>query len=172
MSVHVSSFVWKHSETRLGDRLVLLCLADKADENGRNVFPSVRTIARETRLSERAVQLALKNLRDSGRITRAGKHVEWKTTMYEIRMDAEAEAGVVVEGGADIAPRGGADPSPTGGAGITPKPFLTAEPSFNPSSLEAVLSEGEPLGECLDCTRLGHQCDACRIGDEAFSLSR
>src|SRR5688572_23904285 len=45
VSIHVMSWVLKNSETRLGERLVLLVLADHADEAGKNAWVSVNTIS-------------------------------------------------------------------------------------------------------------------------------
>ena len=56
MSVHVISWVLSHSEERLGNRLVLIVLADHAAKDGSDAFPSVNTIAQEARMSKRAVR--------------------------------------------------------------------------------------------------------------------
>ena len=74
MSVHVTSWVLRHSPATLGDRLVLLVLADKADEDGTNAWPSVATIAAESRLSERQAQRCLRNLEQTGQVVRHGRH--------------------------------------------------------------------------------------------------
>jgi hypothetical protein len=42
--------------------IVLVGLANHADSEGRNAFPAVKTLARYTRLKERAVQYALRDL--------------------------------------------------------------------------------------------------------------
>lgn len=48
---------------------VLVGLANHADPDGRNAFPAVATLVRYTRLSERSVQYALRNLETLGLIT-------------------------------------------------------------------------------------------------------
>lgn len=58
MSLQLTNRVWEHSKARLGAKLVLLCLADHADENG-VAFPSVKRIADRTDMSERAVQSSI-----------------------------------------------------------------------------------------------------------------
>lgn len=45
MSVKVSSWVWEHSPVSRGDLLVLVALADHAQDNGAGAYPSVATIA-------------------------------------------------------------------------------------------------------------------------------
>ncbi len=62
MSVHAISAVLKHSRARLGDRLVMLVLADHADANGGNSFPSLPLIAAEALMSTRQVRRALQKL--------------------------------------------------------------------------------------------------------------
>ena len=48
---------------------VLVGLANHADPDGHNAFPAVATLVRYTRLSERSVQYALRNLEDLRLIT-------------------------------------------------------------------------------------------------------
>jgi hypothetical protein len=72
VSVHVLSWVFRYSSTTLSDRLVLLVLADHAEGDGGNSYPSVQTISREARLSPRTVQYSLRSLEHEGAITRAG----------------------------------------------------------------------------------------------------
>ena len=72
MSVHVISWVLRHSRETLGRRLVLIVLADHASQDGSGSWPSVKTIAAEACMSERAVQYALRDLEESGAIMRMG----------------------------------------------------------------------------------------------------
>ena len=53
--------VWQHSRAKNDARLVLLALADFADDGG-GAYPSVSAIAKKTLLCERAVQAGLKDL--------------------------------------------------------------------------------------------------------------
>lgn len=110
MSVHVLSWVLKHSPVDTpGHRLVLLVLADHANDDGTGAWPSVKTIANEAKQSERNVQYALRALEGEGRIRKAGKS-PYGTTIYD----------VLTKGGANLAPRD------VGGATVAPKP---SEPS-------------------------------------------
>ena len=68
MSVEAMSWVLNHSDTAGTEKLVLLGLANHADERGENAWPSVATLARYASVSERAVQYALRNLAAAGRI--------------------------------------------------------------------------------------------------------
>jgi hypothetical protein len=65
MSVAATSFVWERSEAEGADRLVLLALADFADENG-NCFGSWGKLEQKTRLSRATVARCLRRLQDSG----------------------------------------------------------------------------------------------------------
>lgn len=85
MSVHVTSWVLRNSKAELGDRLVLLVLADYAGEHGEEARPSVETISEETRLSERQVQRNLRRLEAEGRITQTGVHTSG-TRVYQVMM--------------------------------------------------------------------------------------
>lgn len=67
MSVHVLSWVFQHSEAEASERLVLLVLANFADDKGLS-WPGIPRIAREARLSERQVQRCLRNLEKAGSI--------------------------------------------------------------------------------------------------------
>lgn len=134
MSVHVLSWVLKHSEETLGRRLVLIVLADHAKEDGTCAWPSVETIANESRLSERQVQYALRGLEASSCISCTG-HTKKGTRVYSVNM-----------GGADIAPvngRGGAIYDSEGVQSIAPEPSL--EPSYtkepNGSFAQALVAE-------------------------------
>jgi hypothetical protein len=67
MSINVSNYVWKCE--KLIDAvqvLILLCLANHADHEGGNCWPSVQTIAREIRQNERTVRRGLRALELGG----------------------------------------------------------------------------------------------------------
>lgn len=85
MSVHVLSWVLKHSEARQGERLVLIVLADHARDDGSGAWPAHATIAQEARLSERQVIRCLANLERDGHIARQG-HSRAGTNVWAIQM--------------------------------------------------------------------------------------
>src|SRR5260221_11870649 len=74
MAVRVMAAVWKLSPSTVSapERLVLLNLAEPCNEHGRNAWPAVRTIARETSLTPRAVQKILPRLKLKGVIVSEG----------------------------------------------------------------------------------------------------
>lgn len=67
MSVYRLSAVWQHSKQTFGPLLVMLALADFADDTG-FCYPSVGTIALKSRLSKRQVQRILPRLIRSGEL--------------------------------------------------------------------------------------------------------
>ncbi|QND22555.1 hypothetical protein HB774_24085 [Rhizobium leguminosarum bv. viciae] len=65
MSIKVMSIVWSRAPVQGGDLLMLLALADNADENG-VAFPAVPYLASKARMTERNVQLCLRKLQRDG----------------------------------------------------------------------------------------------------------
>lgn len=70
----------------MGARLVLLVLADAAGPDGTDAYPSVATIAHHARLSERAVQYALRSLEADGLIEHVGPS-PYGTRNYTVKTD-------------------------------------------------------------------------------------
>jgi hypothetical protein len=67
MSIKIMSDVWEHSPSEGGRLLVLLALADHANEKG-TCWPKIKTLADRARLSERQVKRVLKELVNDGEI--------------------------------------------------------------------------------------------------------
>jgi len=67
VSIKVTNWVWARSESRNGARLVMLALADRADDKGL-AWPSIADLAERTRLSPRAVQKGITALVESGEL--------------------------------------------------------------------------------------------------------
>lgn len=76
--------VWKHAPVDQGTLLVLLALADAAEERSRTCYPGVETLALKARLSERQVQYCLQRLREVGIITVQRNASPVKTNLYRI----------------------------------------------------------------------------------------
>ncbi|MGH3415019.1 MAG: helix-turn-helix domain-containing protein [Actinocrinis sp.] len=62
MAISVMTWVWNHSRSRHGARLVLLAIADCASGDGGNAWPSNAELRRKSGLGERAVQASLAEL--------------------------------------------------------------------------------------------------------------
>lgn len=87
MSVRVITWVWDYSEARGIDRLVLLALADAADDGGR-AWPSVATLARKAAVAPRTVQRSLRTLAEMGELTLLQGGTGGKgTNTYRVRLD-------------------------------------------------------------------------------------
>lgn len=71
MSIKVTDRVWKHSSAIEGALLVLLAIADFADDNG-EAFPSIPTLARKARVSEQQVRNVIRRLVKAGELAVEG----------------------------------------------------------------------------------------------------
>ena len=65
MSIHVMSMVWRHGPEDRGELLVLLALADFADDDG-YCWPAMQTIADRARMTDRGVRKIVRRLEESG----------------------------------------------------------------------------------------------------------
>lgn len=65
MSVRMMSLVWE-MDLPTSEKMVLLVIADHADDDGENAWPSMATIARKASVSERQAQRLVKSLASSG----------------------------------------------------------------------------------------------------------
>lgn len=155
MSVQALAFVLEESPVDVPlHRLALLSLANHAHADGTGAYPSVATIARESKQSPRNAQYALRALEADQRIRRMGT-TSRGTTIWAVLMDARAAAAPYTNassrGGATVAPPPaapvagpGAQPVAPGGA-QPPAPEPSAEPSEPPSREGG--SEGHRLEE-------------------------
>lgn len=66
MSIAVMSQIFKKQMGSSSRKMLAVRLADFADDDGRGIWPSVATLARETDLSERTVQRLLRDFVDEG----------------------------------------------------------------------------------------------------------
>jgi Helix-turn-helix domain len=98
MSIKVMNLVWDRYPEGGSELLLILALADHADDAGDRVYPSVQTMARKTRMSERAVQYLLRRIQERGLLVLVepggGRN---RTARYRINIDR-------IENGANIAP--------------------------------------------------------------------
>ena len=76
MSIKVISWVREHAPTENPAELcILYSLADRANDDGQGCWPSVATMAEESRCSERTVQRHLRNLEQRGIIVRGDQRL-------------------------------------------------------------------------------------------------
>lgn len=78
--------VFEFSEARGNDRLVLLAIADEADDSGSNAWPSLLTIADKVRLPKRTVIRCIERLESSGEliVTRPERAVKGQSNHYVV----------------------------------------------------------------------------------------
>lgn len=86
MSVKVMGMVFDRYPNGGGEMLLALALADHAKHDGSSIFPSVSTLAKMTRQSERSVQYQLRKMEASGWLELVGKPSggRMKTREYRI----------------------------------------------------------------------------------------
>lgn len=108
MSIRVMSTVWSESRASGGELLVLLALADFAHDNG-VAFPSVQTLARKARLSERQTQRALASLVKKGELKVKKGAGPSGTNLYRVLLAVSLAGGDT--GGFEMVTPASPDPS-------------------------------------------------------------
>jgi hypothetical protein len=167
------SWVIEHAEVGGANLLVLLMVANHTMSDGTRAFPSVPTLARESRMSERQVQRILRALVQAGHLEvtskkRAGPKVY---RIAGMRGDILSPAVVTPKGGG-VTPR-----VPDGDVAVSPNPSVTVrEPSsramdacaachrrFGPGVTAAVVGrdpEDNLVSWCFDCEPSGRASNA------------
>lgn len=74
MSREAVDLVWKRSRAKGSNLLTVLVIANCADPEGRNAFPYPKYLAKESRLTERALRYILHKLEEAGEIA-----ITWNT---------------------------------------------------------------------------------------------
>lgn len=129
--------LWALDEAPVTDArhvLVLVALADHADDNGRGCWPSVTTIAARARCSVRTVHRALRELEAAGVIVRGDQSLvakfrkDKRPVVYDLSLSARGAslAGRSVSGVSSVTERG----DKPGRSGVSP---VSHKPSLNRS---------------------------------------
>ena len=87
MGVSMSTAVWKHAPYSGGELLVLLAMADFADDEGL-CWPSIPVIAQKARLEERHVYNVLRKLKADGTVSSKPGGGRGKRSYYWINPEA------------------------------------------------------------------------------------
>jgi len=92
LSIRVLNAIVESAPVHGGEYLLLICMARYAADDGGRVFPSISSLARDTRQSERAVHLQLRSLESKRLISRVGvsKH---STISYQIELGMLSTGG-------------------------------------------------------------------------------
>lgn len=85
MAISVSTWVWEHSESRHGARLVLLKIADSMRTEAGWAWPSVKELCGKTKLTERAVRAAISELEILGELEVQRNAAAGGCSRYRIR---------------------------------------------------------------------------------------
>src|SRR5262245_28912662 len=85
MSIKVMSYVWEHSTHKGSDLLLLLAIADHADDHG-VAYPSIARLMQKIRMSERNVQYGLRHLQKSGELAVVTGAGPGGTHLYQIKL--------------------------------------------------------------------------------------
>lgn len=68
MSIRCQTWVYEHSEATGNERLVLLAIADEADDDGTNGHPGIDRIAHKARVNKRTTMRCIDRLEAAGRL--------------------------------------------------------------------------------------------------------
>lgn len=85
------SWVWDHSRAAPTERLVLLAIADCANDAGSEAYPSMAALVQKTGLSDRSIQRALSALTDLGELRVIRNGGPKGANRYQVTMDANAD---------------------------------------------------------------------------------
>lgn len=129
MSVRKMAEVWEFSQHSGTHLLLLLAIADFADDNGR-AYPSVASLARKCRMKPRNAQTLLASLRESGELVIRNGEGPKGTNLYRIQplqKLAPLQDSAPLQGIA----RGGAKACANPLQGIAPKPSMNHQEPLN-----------------------------------------
>jgi hypothetical protein len=87
MSIRVQSEIWKHSKLKGTALLLLLAIADFADDNGW-AFPSVRALAKKIRLKDRQTQSLIAQIVEAGELEIHPGEGSHRTNLYRVKVSA------------------------------------------------------------------------------------
>lgn len=132
MSIKIMQQVWENAPASGGTLLVLLALADSADDRLRSCFPGIESLAHKARLSERQVKRAIAELVETGVILVERNASPYKTNLYTVRqvhewprednMSPTPEVADVT-----FATGGGDTHVPSDVTPMSPKPLVTSD---------------------------------------------
>lgn len=141
------TWVWDNSSAGGTERLVLLAIADCADDTGANAWPSIATLARKTRLDERTVQRVIRRLADAGQLRVEACAGGRGSNRYALVMGAPSGPGRVVHSPRQDATPGTVPPQPrrraTAGVAQLRHPNVL-EPSKNRPTRGPARAPGRP----------------------------
>lgn len=147
--------VWRIEHLPATTKLVLLKLADNANDEGRNAYPSIDTIARVCGLNRRTVQRVVSMLKtkgwDGGRIEEEQQATHRMPAVYRIVWQDEGRQDVTptqpVLGRQDVTPGVALDPAR--GGTVPPDPSVDPSVICDPKELRDIWNSNR--GQCREC---------------------
>lgn len=136
--------VWKFSDAPATDRLVLLAIADCANDDGDNAFPANSTLAAKTKLDVRTVQRCVGRLVEMGELEVRLNAGPKGTNRYRVLLDDHGKTGSSsAQPPGNLSPRHSATP---GAEYADPRQNATPTPGTAPD--EPSLTRPEPSLAC------------------------
>jgi hypothetical protein len=108
MSIKLMTKVWEHGPEDRTETIVLLALADRANDDGSSCFPSIADVAQRSRLSRRGTQKVIRRLEDKGFLTVDENSGPGGTNNYQLH-PAQLEGRTECTGGEPDSPGGEPD---------------------------------------------------------------
>lgn len=171
MSIQAMTWVWGLEALDTSQAMVLLALADAANDDGFACWPSQETLARKSRMSVRSVKRHIATLRDAGLIdveTQSSTRGR-RANLYRLHVGAEADLSAVSHQRAKLAPS-----NSTGEEKVDIPPKGQIDPLRNEGSNEApkgtpmTPTKGTPMTPCNIRTVIkNHPTKPTRVREEA-----
>jgi hypothetical protein len=171
MSVQVMGDVWKHSSAAGNDLLLLLAMADHADDKG-VCWPSIAQLADKTRVSESTIKRSIKTLVDLGelKIEEAGGTFFVKDSTKRLANRYRLLSGKRLYQGENLQDLPGGQNEPRGHSD-EPGPGVTAMDSGRGSQLWTPNRHKEPSKETSTITPRAHAQESRLATEEVVVVS-
>jgi DNA-binding transcriptional regulator YhcF (GntR family) len=154
MSIFVMSQVWKNGPENQGELLVLLALADYANDEG-ECFPSMASVGKKARMSERNARRVVRKLEQDGYLTVRENRGRKHTNLYVLafsKLKSDKSSDIQT----DAQKTGHSRQENRTSATVKPDTAMSAEPSITikePSGAHArVSAKGQTRGPLADET--------------------
>jgi len=149
VSIYVSTWCWQHSRASGADLLVLLAIADQANDDGQEAWPSHATLADRCRVSVKTTQRATQRLMELGELTvdrHAGPASQGATRQhpnkysfpayqaYRKQGQSDAASARAAAKAATSAPRSGDILARSSDTAVSPYPSLDPSLNLDPKS--------------------------------------
>ena len=165
MSIKVMTRVWESAPCKGSDLLVLLAMADIGGDDGGDIYPSVSTLAKKVRLSERAVQLILRRLEERGLIEVQAEAKQHSPRIYRVTFgvpEVQTLHPCETPGVKDSTPRG----EKSGRSGVnqdSPKPLENRPENHSPSVVSPAVEKSDITAAVEAWNELADRCGLARV---------